>query len=240
MGTTATGRVPGLSVAIPSRAPFGGGSRTVASGAATSSQWPSFLEGEKRPVLSELIHIAVVGSVTDTLRPAAYGQPESCEWRSHRPNGGVMDASRTHAVTHGQSVWSWVVIGAVGLALALAITVGVVMDTDDVVVKAPAPAEVGAGSRIGPATGGFAVGRGGLNLDAAVNPGFAVGRGGLNLDAAANPGFAGAATGIRESGTYAGTFLGSFTDVRESGAYYGAEDVGATPHHGRCPPKHGC
>jgi hypothetical protein len=103
-----------------------------------------------------------------------------------------MDASRTHEVTHGQSVWSWVVVGAVGLALALAITVGAGMNTTDVVVEAPAAVD------------------------------------------------AGAATGIREGAPYAGAYLGSFTDVRESGTYYGAEDVGATPGHGRCPPKHGC
>lgn len=103
-----------------------------------------------------------------------------------------MDASRTHEVTHGQSVWSWVVIGAVGLALALAITVGVGINTTDVVVEAPAAVD------------------------------------------------AGAATGIRESAPYAGAYLGSFTDVRESGAYYGAEGVGTTLGHGRCPPKHGC
>ena len=49
-----------------------------------------------------------------------------------------MDATRTHEVAHRQSIRTWFVIGAVGLALAVAITVGVGMNSDGVVVKAPA------------------------------------------------------------------------------------------------------
>ena len=49
-----------------------------------------------------------------------------------------MDATRTHEVAHQQSIRTWFVIGAVGLALAVAVTVGVGMNGDGVVVKAPA------------------------------------------------------------------------------------------------------
>jgi hypothetical protein len=157
-----------------------------------------------------------------------------------------MEASRTHEVTRGQSIWSWVVIGAVGLALTVTIAVWNGTSTDNVVVRAPADAE----AQIGPPTKDFALhGRGAP--DARVN-------------VTANPGFLGTVTGIREGGAYAGAIpLGtptsfadvresgvyaaipvgtpdSFADVRESGAYYGGQDVTATPRHGRCPSKHGC
>jgi hypothetical protein len=139
-----------------------------------------------------------------------------------------MDASRTHEATHEQSIRSWVLIGAMGLALALAITVVVGMNTDDV-VQAPAPAAAGTGvdTQFGPATEDFAVGRGGLNLAAAEALGFT-----------------GIATGIREGGTYAGAIpIGTpddFTGVRESGAYYEAQDGTAIPRRGPCPARRSC
>lgn len=159
-----------------------------------------------------------------------------------------MDASRTHEVTHGQSIWSWVVIGAVGLALAVTIAVWDGTGTDNVVVRAPAEAE----AQVAPPTRDFALhGRGAPDA-----------RVGMTVD----HGFAGPVTGIREGGAYAGaiplgtpdSFTGvresgayyggtiplgtpdSFAAVRESGAYYGGQDVTATPRHGGCPTKQGC
>ena len=136
-----------------------------------------------------------------------------------------MDASRTHEVAHVQSIWTWVVIGAVGLALAVAITVGVGMNTDDVVVKAPARTVVdaGAGSRIGPATRGFA------------EP-----SGGQNLHAVDTPSSAGAMTGIRQGHAHPGAIPDSFTDGRGSGAYFEGQDGTAIPRRGLCPVKQGC
>ena len=137
-----------------------------------------------------------------------------------------MDASRTQEATHGWSIWSWVVIGAIGLALAATIAVWNGIETDNVVVRAPAEAE----AQVGPPTKDFAL-RGRGTPDSPVS-------------VAVNPGCAGPATAIREGGAYVGAIpIGtpdSFTDVRESGAYYGTDDVTATPRGGRCPVKQGC
>lgn len=146
-----------------------------------------------------------------------------------------MDASRTHEQTQGSPLWLFVAIGVVVLLIA-ALSVGVATNSDDVVIKQPAvESDAGAATRTEPATEGFAVGRGGLNLAAAT----AV-REGTHYAGA----FAGMRTGLREGGDYAGAIpIGtpdSFTDVRESGAYYGAGDVTATPRYGSCAVKQQC
>ena len=136
-----------------------------------------------------------------------------------------MDASRTHEATYEQSLWSWVVFGAVVLALAVAIIVWQGAADDGIVVRAPAPAQ----GQVDPVTkDDFLRGRG--LVDAQVG-------------ATGDTAFADAATGIREGGVYAGTIPpgtpDSFTGVRESGTYYD-EAVVATPRHGLCATKAGC
>ncbi len=140
-----------------------------------------------------------------------------------------MDASRTHEQTQGQPVWLFVAIGVVVFLIA-ALSVGVSTNTDDVSIKQPAvEADAGAATRM-PATRGFEVGRGGLNLAAA--------------------------TAVREGGHYAGAFAGMRTGPREGGEYAGAIPTGAPttwggvregpvnagPHFGRglCDVKQAC
>ena len=53
-----------------------------------------------------------------------------------------MEASRTHHVTHGQSLWSWVLIGAVGLTVAAAIVITLQANTGGEYVTVRAPAQV--------------------------------------------------------------------------------------------------
>jgi hypothetical protein len=52
-----------------------------------------------------------------------------------------MEASKTHQVTHGQSLWSWVLIGAVGLTVAVAIVLAVQANSGGEFVTVRAPAE---------------------------------------------------------------------------------------------------
>ena len=113
-----------------------------------------------------------------------------------------MDATRTHEVAHRQSIRTWFVIGAVGLALAVAITVGVGMNSDGVVVKAPARTVVDAERARGS----------GRPLGASRSSG------GLNVHAVNMPSSARAVTGIRQGHAHPGAIPNSFTDGRESGA----------------------
>lgn len=98
-----------------------------------------------------------------------------------------MDASRTHEATHEQSLWSWVVIGAVLLAFAVAIIVWQGTADDGVVVRAPAPAV----AQVDPVTkDDFLHGRG---------------SGDAQVGTTTNVAPAGVATDIREGGAYYGT-----------------------------------
>ncbi|MGZ8580490.1 MAG: hypothetical protein ACXWW9_04335 [Actinomycetota bacterium] len=53
-----------------------------------------------------------------------------------------MEATRTHQGTQGQSLWSWVLIGAVGLTAAVAIVLALQTNTDGGSVTVRAPAQV--------------------------------------------------------------------------------------------------
>jgi hypothetical protein len=135
-----------------------------------------------------------------------------------------MDASRTHEVTQGQSIWSWVLIGVAALAIAGALVFTLDVTGGDDTVRRPATADV----------------QGQVEAPAADYP--LHGRGQMTIREDATDGYA-PATAIREGGVYAGTApIGtpdSFTDVRESGAYYSGAGT-ATPQDGRCPVKAGC
>ena len=141
-----------------------------------------------------------------------------------------MEASRTHQGTQGQSLWSWVLIGAVGLTAAVAIVLALQTNTDGGSVTVRAPAELQTQPR------------------AQVEPSFKDdvlhGRGMVDVKVGATT-FTAPATAIREGGVYVGTAAigtpDSFTLVREGGASTsGAPEATPTPRRGPCATKQGC
>lgn len=137
-----------------------------------------------------------------------------------------MEASRTHQVTHGQSLWSWVLIGAVGLIVAAAIVLAVQANSGGayVTVRAPAEAQTQPQVQAEPSYRDDVLhGRGMVEVKV----------GGTNFTA---PG-----TAIREGGVYAGTAsIGApdtFMQVREG---YEVQEVTPTPSRGDCATKQGC
>jgi hypothetical protein len=137
-----------------------------------------------------------------------------------------MEASRTHQVTHGQSLWSWVLIGAVGLTVAAAIVLAVQANSggEYVTVRAPAEAQAQAQAQAEPSF-----------RDDVLH-----GRGVVDVKVGATT-FTAPATAIREGGVYAGTTpIGtpdSFMLVREG---YEVQEATVTPRRGLCATKQGC
>lgn len=137
-----------------------------------------------------------------------------------------MEASRTHQATHGQSLWSWVLIGAVGLTLAAAIVLAVQANSggEYVTVRAPATAEAQAPASVGET----------------FNDDVLHGRGLVDVKVGATT-FTAPATAIREGGVYAGaTPIGtadSFMLAREG---YEMQETTVTPRRGLCATKQGC
>jgi hypothetical protein len=133
-----------------------------------------------------------------------------------------MEASRTHQVTHGQSLWSWVLIGAVGLTVAAAIVLAVQVNSggEYVTVRAPAEAQPQA--------------------QATFKDDVLHGRGLVDVKVGPTT-FTAPATAIREGGVYAGTApIGtpeSFMQVREG---YEVQGATVTPRRGLCATKQGC
>jgi hypothetical protein len=150
-----------------------------------------------------------------------------------------MDASRTHEVAHGQSPWSWVLIGTVTMIGIAAIVIALRGETGDVTVRAPAEAQ----AQAQPPT-----------KDDVLH-----GRGLVDVRAGA-PEFMGSATAVREGGAYAGAiplgtprsfdevretptvvpaFSGAsfdtFTEVREGGGYRGSVPLAEDPTPGTAP-----
>jgi hypothetical protein len=149
-----------------------------------------------------------------------------------------MDASRTREVTHGQSPWSWVLIGTIGMILVAAIVLTLRGNTGDVTLRAPEQAQ----SQAEPAaTDDVLHGRG--LVDAKMGTGE----------------FTGPATEVREGGEYAGAiplgtpdsfdavreyptsvpaFAGNgdaFTESREGGSYGGSDETAQDPTPGSAP-----
>jgi hypothetical protein len=138
-----------------------------------------------------------------------------------------MEASRTHQVTHGQSLWSWVLIGAVGLTVAAAIVLAVQANSGGEYVTVRAPAEAQAEPQ----------------AQAQAEPSFRDdvlhGRGVVDVKVGATT-FTAPATAIREGGVYAATAPiapESFMQAREG---YEAQEATVTPRRGLCATKQGC
>lgn len=139
-----------------------------------------------------------------------------------------MEASRTHQVTHGQSLWSWVLIGAVGLTVAAAIVLAVRANSGGEYVTVRAPAEAQAQPQAS------------VKAETAFREDVLHGRGLVEVKVGATS-FTSPATAIREGGVYAGTAsIGtpeSFMQVREG---YEVQEVTPTPRRGDCATKQGC
>jgi hypothetical protein len=150
-----------------------------------------------------------------------------------------MDASRTHEVTHGQSPWSWVLIGTIGMIVAAAILLALQGEAGDVTVQAPPQAQ----AQAEPPTKDFVLhGRGLVDVKTGTVEHI------------------GPATAVRESGTYAGAIplgtpdsfagvreyaspvqafsgerLDTFTEAREGGGYQGSVPLAEDPTPGSAP-----
>ena len=139
-----------------------------------------------------------------------------------------MEASGTHQVTHGQSLWSWVLIGAVGLTVAAAIVLAVQANNDGEYVTVRAPAEAQAQPQAS------------VKTEAAFRDDVLHGRGLVEVKVGATS-VTSPATAIREGGVYAGIApIGaseSFMQVREG---YEVQEVAPTPRRGDCATKQGC
>ncbi|HWC71118.1 MAG TPA: hypothetical protein VG993_08160 [Actinomycetota bacterium] len=150
-----------------------------------------------------------------------------------------MDASRTHEVAHGQSPWSWVLIGTVGMIVAAAILLALQGETGDVSVQGPAQAQAQAEPRT---KDDVLRGRGLVDVRAGtvehLGPATAVREGGAY--AGAIPlGTPDSFAGVREYPTpvqaFSGERLDTFTEVREGGGYQGSVPLAEDPTPGTAP-----
>jgi hypothetical protein len=121
-----------------------------------------------------------------------------------------MEASRTHQVTHGQSLWSWVLIGAVGLIVTAAIVLAVQANSGGEYVTVRAPAEAQAEVQAPAPVGG--------TLDGDVLHG----------------------RGLVDVKVGATTFTAPPTAIREGGVYVEAQEATPIPRRGNCATKQGC
>jgi len=144
-----------------------------------------------------------------------------------------MEATRTHQVTHGQSLWSWVLIGAVGLTVAAAIVLAVQANGggESVIVRAPAAEaqpQPQPQSQVPSFKDDVLHGRGLVDVE-------------VGATTFGGPTFTGPTTAIREGGVYAGIApigtLDSFMQAREG---YEVQEATLIPRRGNCATKSGC